>query len=249
MTGETASRRARHLLWLLAACALTLLLPALPVPALQLATAPLPLLLLLWAAVLALLLTREGRDRLPRLALALLAAYLAGGIVCDVVVALAVYPAFQGRAIFVREAVANGLGDPAIALPLATGLALGVQALVQVTTGLLCTAFLAHRHALLEEAGRSAAGSRWQFLKAATGGARLTWRQWLVPLRWRDLPEPLPVLWLVGALLLGFGFLPWFGGLVHQGVVSRELWPGLMLLILAIPLGLYCLWLWRRAPR
>lgn len=65
-------------------------------------------------------------------------------------------------------------------------------------------AFLRHRELILEGVIDPAPTSWLEFLKAATGGKRLTYRQWLLPLRPQEIPDPYYSVWPV-ALAASFG--------------------------------------------
>lgn len=65
-------------------------------------------------------------------------------------------------------------------------------------------AFLRHRGLILENVLRASPRSWPEFLKAATGGDRLTYRQWLLPLHPREIPNPYHSVW-PAALAASFG--------------------------------------------
>lgn len=86
-----------------------------------------------------------------------------------------------------------------------------VYALVVATQGLFVGAFvtawwafLRHRDAIAGSVRAAAPRSCPEFLKAATGGGGLTYRQWLFPLRPAEIPDPYHSVW-PAALAVSFG--------------------------------------------
>jgi hypothetical protein len=96
------------------------------------------------------------------------------------------------------------------------------QSLIVVIEATLWGALLRHREALVASIGQPA--SFWRFLRAATGGAELTWRQWLLPLSWGDLPHAYHVLWVATVLLVASACERWYLGLEWFGIVYGVRW-------------------------
>ncbi len=87
-------------------------------------------------------------------------------------------------------------------------------------------AFLAHQMYLLETI-REANPANWvSFLKASTGGAHLTTRQWIFPCRVSELPRLYHGIWLVGiAIVFGITLFRYYVSLEWLGVFEPALWP------------------------
>jgi hypothetical protein len=116
------------------------------------------------------------------------------------------------------------------------------QTLVVLFLSALWFAFLRHRTALVESIPR--ASSFPVFLKASTGGAQLSWRQWLCPLRSADLPWSYHLQWWLAILLIA--------GCVDRWYLALEWWQGIsgfrwQVLGFGWTLAtiLYFRWLWR----
>ncbi len=81
------------------------------------------------------------------------------------------------------------------------------------------------------------------FLKAATGGSGLTWRQWLLPMRLSELTDSSYVVWIVAVVLFAGGVDRWYLGLEWYGLVAGS---HLLVGVCSI-LGGFCIylaWLW-----
>jgi hypothetical protein len=82
-----------------------------------------------------------------------------------------------------------------------------------------------------------------RFLKGATGGAGLTWRQWLLPLRWSELPRAYHCLWILAVVLWSGAVDRLFLGLEWFGLVPPIRWPVLAVGVTAALAGYFgCLW-------
>lgn len=111
---------------------------------------------------------------------------------------------------------------------------------------LLWAGLLRHRKSIVHSV-RDCTGPM-QIFKALTGGARLTWRQWLCPLRLADLPDfstyvwVLTVMWVAGAAYRWYLGLEWFG----FSPVDR-LYVGVITPLAGI--AAYVAWVYRAAQR
>ncbi len=109
---------------------------------------------------------------------------------------------------------------------------------------LLCALWIGLlRHRWFLAASIQGVRSPLRFLKAATGGGALTWRQWLLPLGLSDLPTGYHVLWALAVVMLAGTVDRWYLGLRWFELVPYA--PGLLALV-AIAIGLltYLIWLW-----
>jgi hypothetical protein len=234
------NREARSLLLVssLAACAVILvvfpfgLFPGLTVPAAY----ALPVLLTL-CLVLAVGLARAGTAGAPAAATLLGIAFILGGPTFDIVATVIHTPDLKLEA----NPIARTLLDSGHTLPFVYAYGFVAQGLLVLVQCALWVGLLRHRRILVE----SLRGfpSLLLFLKAATGGAELTWRQWLFPLRAADLPRAYHLLWLLAVLLLAGVVYRWYLGLEWFGLVPFVRWP---VVVLAVVGGLagYLTWLW-----
>jgi len=85
-----------------------------------------------------------------------------------------------------------------------------------------------------------------RFLKSATGGDHLTWRQWIIPFNMSELPRAYHLLWVMVVILVA-GMIErwyrWYLGLEWFGLVSsaRWTWVGVGM---TVGLAAYFVWLW-----
>ena len=87
-----------------------------------------------------------------------------------------------------------------------------------------------------------------RFLKAATGGAHLSWRQWIIPLKMSELPRAYPLLWALVVVLVAGMTDRWFLGLKWFDLVSSGRWL-CFCAAEVIGLGTYFSWLWVTSRR
>lgn len=72
-------------------------------------------------------------------------------------------------------------------------------------------AFLKHLPLLLDSIRDSQPKSKWEFLKSATGGAHLTWRQWLLPFKPSEVPLMYHSFWIAAiSLVFGLSLFRWY---------------------------------------
>jgi hypothetical protein len=144
------------------------------------------------------------------------------------------------------------LDGTTLAPPAVLALVILTQSLFVATFVTAWWAFLRHRPTILASI-RSAAPQTWPaFFKAATGGACLTYRAWLLPLRPGEIPDPYHSVW-PAALAVCFGtslFRLWAAG-EWLDLVPAE--PVLRAVVLLLGVGgtllAYFAWLaasWRR---
>ena len=117
--------------------------------------------------------------------------------------------------------------------------------------GLFCGIWLGFlRHArYLAESIQAAHPRNWiEFLKAATGGAHLTHRQWLVPYKASEVPLLYHSMWATAvAVVFGITLFRWYVGLEWLGVVEPTLTLRISIIMTGVlgALMLYFLGLWR----
>ena len=125
--------------------------------------------------------------------------FIVGGAAFDIAATLHHTPDLQQEA----NPIARALLDSGYSLPVVYGLAIVCQGLY---ISLICAtwvALLKHRSFLVRSLGE--AQSPLAFLKAATGGAGLTWRQWFFPMRLSEFPDTHYVMWVLAVTLFASG--------------------------------------------
>lgn len=71
--------------------------------------------------------------------------------------------------------------------------------------------FLRHLPLIIDSVRQSQPTSHLDFVKAATGGAHLTWRQWLVPFKPSEFPSIYHTFWIAAiSLVLGLSLFRWY---------------------------------------
>jgi hypothetical protein len=193
-------------------------------------------------AGLALQMHRAGSAPVPAPAVWMAAVFVAGGVGFDILATLLHSPDLSLEA----NQVARLLLDSGHDLSFVYVYAGVCQSLIVLITLALWSALLRHRGTLVASIGEPT--SFWRFLKAATGGAELTWRQWVLPLTWADLPRAYHVLWVLTVLLVAAAAERWYLGLQWFGILE-----GLRTVVVAsaLLLGLiaYFWWLARAVLR
>jgi len=109
---------------------------------------------------------------------------------------------------------------------------------------LICTlwiALLKHRQTLA--ASVSDTRSFFRFLKAATAGAHLSWRQWLFPIKLSELPNAYHLMWVMSVVMIIGVIDRWYLGLEWFRLVPSLRWIVNGVGLVA-GLTLYLIWLW-----
>lgn len=120
-----------------------------------------------------------------------------------------------------------------------------LQLLLVACMCVLWIAFLRHRNTFVSSSFSLGSSSFRAFLKATTGGGELTWRQWIFPLSWAEMPTVYHLVWLTAPLIMAGAAHRWHLGFQWVGV-TRHIAPaasvgGTSLVALAIYVG----WLYR----
>lgn len=137
--------------------------------------------------------------------------------------------------------LARGLLDSGHSLAFVYGYGILSQSLLLALVVTLWFALLRHRNILA--ASLRGHSSFMRFMKAATGGAHLTWRQWIIPLKMSELPCAYQLFWVVAVTLVAGVSDRWYCGLEWFNVVSSIRW---IVLGTALIIGyvVYFRWLW-----
>lgn len=145
-------------------------------------------------------------------------------------------------------------GNPLVVLAFAAGYSLAsiyayaavFQAFHILHDVFLWLALLRHRETLVESLNSPRDFKH--FFKAVTGGAHLTWRQWLFALNVRELPQLYPLFWLFVVLLIASSTYRWCLGLEWFNVIHNT---RVVVTVLALIGSVVCFyaWLWNASRR
>ena len=102
--------------------------------------------------------------------------------------------------------------------------------------------FLRHRRTLIASAMSTNPKSRLAFLKAATGGAHLSWRQYFLPLKLSELPKSYHMVMFVAVTLTGCMMFNWYLGLSWLGAIGAS-HPAAIIICILLSVVLYASWL------
>ena len=120
--------------------------------------------------------------------------------------------------------------------------ALLCQSLYVGFIAVLWSGLLRHRANLRDSVG----GCRTflEFAKAASGGSRLSWRQWILPMRLSELPRAYHLLWMTVVILVAMSAYRWYLGLEWFGIhYGARVWISTIAAVAG--LVVYFGWLWR----
>lgn len=189
-------------------------------------------------------LASQGETRLPKLVTWCGAAFIVGGAICDIVVTVVCSPdlALEGNP-YVRVLI-----DSQHSLAFVYAHALITQSLYITLFCGLWLGFLRHRQTIADTITAAAPVGWFAFLKAATGGAHLTTRQWLVPLRMSEVPLLYHYVWLVAIpVVFGISLFRWYAALEWLGVVEPAFVTRILVVLHGVfsTLVLYFLAMWR----
>jgi hypothetical protein len=167
---------------------------------------PLGLLVLLPLAVQ---LVRKGRALLPRRLFLGGVFYVVGGIALDVFATILHTPDLKDE----TNPIARFLLDSGHSLGFVYVYGLAAQTLVALIACAFWGAFLRHKNTWLEASLECRPKSFMEYFKAATGGAKLTYRQWLLPIKLSELPSFYFVVWMLIPVIIGSTLERWYWGL------------------------------------
>lgn len=181
--------------------------------------------------------------QIPKTPLALVpflsgALFLAGGAAFDGIATLIKSPTLTREA----NPIARSLLDSGFSVWFVILYGIVSQIALVAFICILWAAFLKHKETLIALVKGKNERSGWEFIKAALGGAHLSWRQFLMPYKFSEFPTSYYMLWLVPIGFVGGCLYRWYLGFNWLGLVSL---PRLLLaFILAIPFIGYTIWLW-----
>ncbi len=160
--------------------------------------------------LLSMLFVAKGKGRVTRLPFWLGFGFIVGGISFDVWATLLQSPdlALEGNKVITTLLYTDH--DPDFIYVYG----LGLQSILCCIMILLWAGFLRHRHTWFDDVMNHAPVTYAEFLKATTGGGRLSWRQYLIPWRTSELLCVYHVLlWTLPPMLLYAAAFRWYAGL------------------------------------
>ena len=165
---------------------------------------------------------RQGGQKISRRRFWIGCALIAGAAISDLGVTFYFSPDLKDEG----NPVVRALLDSGHSLPWVAAHMLLTTLMVVGTFCAFWGAFLAHLAYLLETI-REAQPANWvSFLKASTGGAHLTTRQWIFPCRTCELPRLYHGIWMVGiAIVFGITLFRYYVSLEWLGVFEPALLP------------------------
>lgn len=164
-------------------------------------------------------LVSQGETRLPAAVSWGGGAFIVGGAILDIAVTVAHSPdlSMEGNP-YVRV-----LLDSEHSLTFVYIHALATQSLYITLFCGLWLGFLKHRRTIALTIAAGAPQTILEFFKAATGGAHLTVRQWLLPVRRCEIPLMYHYIWLIAIpVVFGISLFRWYAALEWLGVVEPD---------------------------
>lgn len=212
------------------------------IPTAALATAYLLPLVLVLSLFLAIRLASKGTAAAPLFLVALGIAHVAGGGTFDMIATVLHSPGLELEG----NVVARTLLDSGHALWFVYTHAIFCQGLYIAFICASWIALLRHRETVTSLLQDKRSFPR--FVKAATGGDHLGWRQWMLPLRLSDLPRPYPLFWVFAVVFVAGEIDRWYLGLEWFGLVPQIRYLVSAVAVL-VALAAYLLWLWTVSRR
>lgn len=200
------------------------------------------LIVLCYLIFIAIKFYRLGFDALPRGWLLAGIFFVSGGAAFDGLATLAKSPDLSLEA----NPVIRSLIEYGLPVSLIIPFGIIAQVLLVLLTCVLWAGFLRHRNTLISSIDEIHYQSMTQFIKAAFGGAHLSWRQYLLPMKLADLPKAYHTVLALGAIFAGAQIYRWYLGFSWLGfnLNVRNMIVSLISLLLAI--SGYIIWLIRK---
>jgi hypothetical protein len=181
----------------------------------------------------------RGRDKVHPVALVAGVLFLLSASAADIYATLTHSPDLKREA----NPVLRALLDSGHSLDFVYAYGVASQALWILVGVVLWVAFLRHRTDLVRH--MPADGSLLAYLKAGTGGRDLTYRQWLCPFTWSELPRAVPFACWAAVAWIGIGLLRFYAAaewyrFVQPTVTNRVVACSAFLVIVC---AAYALWL------
>jgi hypothetical protein len=196
-------------------------------------------LTLLGGIVLVVLFYHQGRGSVPRAALICGWLFSGGGVALDAGATIIHTPTLALEA----NVIARTLLDTGHSIRFVYLYGIISQAFYLILVCGLWATFLRHRRTLIDSAMSTHPNSGLEFIKAATGGAHLSWREYFLPLKLSELPNSYQVVLLIAVTLTGSMSFNWYLGLSWMGVIPVSHTLAIIICIL-LSVIVYAIWLW-----
>lgn len=240
---EQRSRELANQLLALVLVSFSVLLTVFFLPSLQVLRIPVTYLLLtaeVYALYIAVRLYQAGTGPLPAAPFAAGCLFIVGGAALDIFATIARTPTLTQEANY----VARALLDTGHSLTSVYILAFLGQILFLLFACVLWAAFLRHSKTVVALAFQARPRTYWEFMKAAAGGAQLTWRQFLFPWKLSELPRAYFMVWMIPLLLLVTALDRWYWGLNWFGILPYFSDTVRILTLCLLWAVVYLGWLW-----
>jgi hypothetical protein len=197
----------------------------------------LPIFLVYWI-VLTLLIYRKGISPLPLTTFLIGFVFIAGGAAFDGLTTINLSPDLANES----NPIVRSLLDSGYPIAFVTVYAAFSQIALIVLFCLFWAAFLRHQDTFIALAKAKNPKTRLAFIKAAMGGAHLSWRQFLVPMRPDEFPTSYYLVWALSSFVLWGSFYRWYLGFNWLGIITIPIIL-VSIFILIIMFASYCIWL------
>lgn len=182
---------------------------------------------------------RLGTGNMPSLPLITGIFLLVGGTAFDMIVTVVYSPTLNMEA----NPVARSLLDSGHSVLFVYVYAVMAQVLLTLLGCVMWVAFLRHRATLVASARNSRPKSYFEFVKSMLGGEKLSWRQYLLPIRLSELPKAYHLTWIFAVIWMGSSLYRWYFGMEWLGWFPGLRIQALIAWVIICSLG-YALWLW-----
>jgi hypothetical protein len=167
-------------------------------------------------------------------------AFIIGGVTFDIAATLIHTPDLANE----MNPIARLLLDSNYSLAFVYAYSALMQTIIVVDLCILWAVFLRHRRSWMEESFCRDGRSFGRFIKTATGGGQLTWRQWLLPCSPRELPRGYEICLIVIPLLMVGTVARWYYGFQWFGILPWMSNLALFVILAVIALAVLAGWLY-----
>ncbi len=195
--------------------------------------------LLTYGVVLSIQIYRTAEDPLSMIPFISGISFVVGGAAFDMIATYLKTPTLAREG----NPIARALLDSGHSLNFVFTYAIVSQLLYVLWVCILWGAFLKHKDTLIHLAKRRNSNSFAEFIKTATGGEKLTWRQYFLPLTLKELPELYYLVWIFPPGLIVGSLIRWYWGFVWFELISVPL-SLVMIITFLLIIVVYCGWLW-----
>lgn len=198
-------------------------------------------IILIYSIILATNLYHQGTGTVSGVPLTAGIILITGGAIFDMMATVIKSPSLVQEA----NPIVRSFLDSGYSVEFVYAYGLIAQVLLMTLGCVLWAAFLKHRETIIALARISNPTSYLSFIKAATGGAHLSWRQYLLPLKLSELPKAYHFLWVIIVMWVVTDLVRWYFGLewLKLAPVSRNT---VLIVLSLLSLIVYSAWLWVR---